>query len=182
MTEAPVQAREVTDAELEEAAARVRRHAWRERLSMGAGMLLGFAGIAGWLYSGIALVFLGGLFAGSLVYGALRPKHDALEEPPSTDAASESVREQMRGQIRRGWLASIAAHAGEAMFGRLVVGLGLLLGLALGYGLAVTAHVPIISALGGGAIAGVVVGAVVAIAAGRKLRHGIERHVQGRSV
>jgi hypothetical protein len=182
MTEAPVQAREVTDAELEEAAARVRRHAWRERLSMGAGMLLGFAGIVGWIYSGIALVFLGSLFAGSLVYGALRPKHDALEEPPSADAASESVRAEMRGQIRRGWLAWIAGHAGEAMFGRVVLGVALLLGLAAGYGLHRAADLPLAASVGGGAIGGIAVGAVVAIVVGRRLRHALESSIQGRSV
>lgn len=180
MTETiPPVVREVTDAELEEAAARVRRHAWRERLAMGAGMLLGFAGIAGWIASGIALVFLGGLFAGSLLYGALRPKHDPFEEPAVEDAAGADARAEMTRQIRRGWLAWVAAHVGQAMVARLAIFLGLILGLAAGLAVRSVLGLSLEGSLGGGAIVGVGVGGIAGHLLGRSLARGLERRIQG---
>lgn len=170
--------REVTDAELEEAAARVRRHAWRERLAMGTAMLVGFAGLAGWVASGIALVFLGGLFVGSLVYGGLRPKHDPLEEPPVEDGASADARAEMQRQIRRGWLAWLASHVGEAMVGRLAIALGLALGLAGGWAARTATGMPLSTCLGAGAVAGVVLGATVGLVLGRRVRRAIDLHVR----
>ncbi len=176
---APAPAREVTDAELEEAAARVRRHAWRERLAMGTAMLVGFAGLAGWVASGIALVFLGSLFVGSLVYGGLRPKHDPLEEPPTADdPAAADARAEMNRQLRRGWLAWLAAHVGHAMVGRLAVVVGLVLGLGGGLAVRSLTGLSLQACLGGGAILGVVVGGVAGTLMGRRIAERIERSVR----
>lgn len=176
---APAPAREVTDAELEAAAARVRRHAWRERLAMGTAMLVGFAGLAGWLASGMALVFLGSLFVGSLVYGGLHPKHDPLEEPPTADDPSAAdAQAEMNRQIRRGWLAWLAAHVGQAMVGRLAVVVGLVLGLGAGFAVRALAGLSLGASLGGGAIVGVCVGGLAGHLLGQRVARSIERRVR----
>lgn len=172
---APLPSREVTDAELDEAASKARRHAWRERLSMGAGMLFGLAGLAGWVYSGIVFVFAGGIVLGATIYGALRPKHDLFDQPMDDAEA----RAEMSAQKRRGWMAWLAVHLGHTMVARASIFLGLVAGLATGWALTAATGVALQTTLTAGAIGGVATGALGGWFLGRRLARHLERKIQG---
>ncbi|MCC6525146.1 MAG: hypothetical protein IT373_21005 [Polyangiaceae bacterium] len=124
----PRPAREVTDEELDQAARRVRRHVWRERGAMGAGMLVGFAGVAGWFALGTVLVFVGSLLVGGLVYRALRPRGGPLDdhEPGPVDPEARRAGGGMHARGLLGWLGShvlVEVVSGIGVVGGIVLGL-----------------------------------------------------------
>ena len=164
-------AREITDEELAEEAARVRRHERREKLSMGLGVLIGLGGVAGWFATGFALVFVGSLALGMVVYSAIRPRGSALDPqaPASLDAETRALVPSPAANLLR-W------------FGRgLIVELGWLVGAVLGAGVGTLIVLRIITpdsteplrllvyGLAGGGLVGAIGGSLLGKMLGRKL-------------
>ena len=122
--------REVSDAELDEAAARVRRHARRERLAMGLAILVGFGGVAAWFAVGTVLAFVGSLVVGSVLYSALRPKGDPLDESPALPPDPEV--ERLAADLRRGERRRLLGFVGSHLLIGLLTGVGAIVGLVVG--------------------------------------------------
>ena len=160
--------REVSDEELREAAARVRRHEWRERGAMGVAMLIGFGGIAAWIASGVVLAFVLALFLGAAVYKGLAPRGGPLDDPPaSVDPEARAMARRISGSGPLGWLAS---HVLKEVIVTLAVVAGLVGGIFFPGGLLVQSlHQPLGWLYGAGI--GAVVGGLVGYFAARALAH-----------
>ncbi len=104
--------REVTDEELAEEVAKVRRHRWQERAAMGSAIGLGFAGLAAWYQTGFMFTAALAMAAAMVAYRKLSPKQDPLDaafgprDPAPIDPEVRVMAARVAGPGPFAWLAS----------------------------------------------------------------------------
>lgn len=167
---------EVTDDDLEREAARVRRHIWRERGAMGAGIVCGFAGLAAWVATGMALLFVAGLVVGGSVYRVLGPRGGPLDDPPGP-RDPEAVAEVRRMTAGRGALTWLGSHLMTRAI-TTVIALG---GLAGGFFVPGKLLAESMNDVIRGRMWGAAIGAIAASAVGYVVARALSRRVFGRT-